>query len=78
MREARTVMAGAGGRQRRETWMDADRRLVQTEKKKVNPINSVIFVLFDKYYPNVDKLGSKDSSHDFQLNCIINFFFTYI
>jgi hypothetical protein len=44
----------------------------------LNPINSTTFVLFDKYYPIVDQLGSKDSSHDFQLNCVISYFFTYI
>ena len=46
--------------------------------KKVNPINSIIFVLFGKYCPIVDQLGSKDSSRDFQLNCVISYFFTYI
>jgi hypothetical protein len=43
--------------------------------KKMNPINSITFVLFDKYYPIVDQLDSKDSSRDFQLNCVINYFF---
>jgi hypothetical protein len=38
-------------------------------------MNSTIFVLFDKYYPIVDQLDSKDSSRDFQLNCVINYFF---
>jgi hypothetical protein len=38
--------------------------------KKINPINSTTFVLFDKYCPTVDQLGSKDSSRDFQLNCV--------
>jgi hypothetical protein len=37
-------------------------------------MNSIIFVLFDKYCPIVDQLGSKDSSRDFQLNCVISFF----
>jgi hypothetical protein len=37
-------------------------------------MNSTIFVLFDKYCPIVDQLGSKDSSHDFQLNYIISYF----
>jgi hypothetical protein len=41
-------------------------------------MNSTIFVLFDKYYPIVDQLGSKDSSRDFQLNYVISYFFTYI
>jgi hypothetical protein len=41
-------------------------------------INSTIFVLFDKYCPIVNQLGSKDSSRDFQLNCVISYFFTYI
>ena len=43
--------------------------------KKVNPMNSITFVLFDKYCPIVDQLGSKDSSRDFQLNCAISYFF---
>ena len=42
--------------------------------KKVNPMKSTTFILFDKYYPIVDQLGSKDSSRDFQLNCVISFF----
>jgi len=46
--------------------------------KKVNTINSTIFVLFDKYCLIMDQLGSKDSSRDFQLNCVISYFFTYI
>jgi hypothetical protein len=46
--------------------------------KKMNPINSTIFVLFGKYCRIVDQLGSKDSSRDFQLNCVISYFFTYI
>jgi hypothetical protein len=37
-------------------------------------MNSTIFVLFDKYCPIVDQLGSKDSSRDFQLNCVISYF----
>jgi hypothetical protein len=41
-------------------------------------MNSIIFVLFDKYCPIVNQLGSKDSSHDFQLNCVISYFFIYI
>jgi hypothetical protein len=39
---------------------------------------STTFVLFGKYYPIVDQLGSKDSSRNFQLNCVISYFFTYI
>ena len=46
--------------------------------KKVNLMNSITFVLFDKYYPIVDQLSSKDSSRDFQLNCAISYCFTYI
>ena len=42
--------------------------------KKMNPMNSAVFVLFDKYCPIVDQLGLKDSSRDFQLNCVISFF----
>jgi hypothetical protein len=41
-------------------------------------MDSITFVLFSKYYPIVDQLGSKDSSRDFQLNCVISYFFTYI
>jgi hypothetical protein len=33
--------------------------------KNSNLMNSIIFVLFDKYYPIIDQLGSKDSSRDF-------------
>jgi hypothetical protein len=43
-----------------------------------NLMNSTTFVLFDKYCPIVDQLGSKDSSRDFELNCVIRYFFTYI
>jgi hypothetical protein len=39
--------------------------------KNFNPMNSIIFVLFDKYCPIVNQLGSKDSSRDLQLNCVI-------
>jgi hypothetical protein len=38
-------------------------------------MNSITFVLFDKYCPIVDQLGSKDSSRDFQLNCVISYIF---
>jgi hypothetical protein len=37
-------------------------------------MNSTTFVLFDKYCPIVDQLGSKDLSRDFQLNCVISYF----
>jgi hypothetical protein len=37
-------------------------------------MNSTTFVLFDKYCPIVDQLGSKDSTRDFQLNCVISYF----
>jgi hypothetical protein len=37
-------------------------------------MNNIIFVLFGKYYLIVDQLGSKNSSRDFQLNCIISYF----
>jgi hypothetical protein len=37
-------------------------------------MNNTIFVLFNKYCPIVDQLGSKDSSRDFQLNCVISYF----
>ena len=44
-------------------------------RKNFNSMNSTTFVLFDKYCPIVDQLGSKDSSRDFQLNCVISYFF---
>jgi hypothetical protein len=37
-------------------------------------MNSTIFVLFGKYYPIVNQLDSKDSSRDFQVNCVISYF----
>jgi hypothetical protein len=37
-------------------------------------MNSTNFVLFDKYCLIVDQLDSKDSSRDFQLNCVISYF----
>jgi hypothetical protein len=40
----------------------------------LNSMNSFTFVLFDKYCLIVDQLGSKDLSHDFQLNCVISYF----
>ena len=43
--------------------------------KNFKPMNSTTFVLFDKYCPIVDQLGSKDSSRDFQVNCLISYFF---
>jgi hypothetical protein len=43
-----------------------------------NSMYSINFVLFNKYCSIVDQLGSKDSSRDFQLNCLISYFFTYI
>jgi hypothetical protein len=42
--------------------------------KFLNLINSITFVLFGKYCPIVDQLGSKDSSRDFQVNCVISYF----
>jgi hypothetical protein len=41
-------------------------------------MNNTTFVLFGKYYLIMDQLGSKDLSHDFQLNCIISYFFYLI
>jgi hypothetical protein len=38
-------------------------------------MNSITFVLFDKYCPMMDQLGSKDSSRNFQLNYVIIYFF---
>ena len=43
-------------------------------QKNFNSMNSSTFVLFDKYCPIVDQLSSKDSSHDFELNCAISYF----
>jgi hypothetical protein len=37
-------------------------------------MNSITFVLFGKYCPIVDQLALKDSSRDFQLNCVISYF----
>jgi hypothetical protein len=37
-------------------------------------MNSTTFVLFGKYCPIMDQLGSKDSSRDFQLNYVISYF----
>jgi hypothetical protein len=37
-------------------------------------MNSTTFVLFGKYCLIVDQLDSKDSSLDFQLNCVISYF----
>jgi hypothetical protein len=42
--------------------------------KNLNLMNSTTFVLFGKYCSIVDQLGSKDSSRDFKLNCVINYF----
>jgi hypothetical protein len=41
-------------------------------------MNSITLVLFVKYCPIVDQLGSKDLFRDFQLNYVISYFFTYI
>jgi hypothetical protein len=40
----------------------------------MNLMNSIVFVLFSKYCPIVDQLGSRDSSRDFLLNYVISFF----
>jgi hypothetical protein len=48
------------------------------DRRFFNLMNSTTFVLFDKYCPIVDQVGSKDSSRDFELNCVIRYFFTYI
>jgi hypothetical protein len=37
-------------------------------------MNNTIFLLFGKYCPIIDQLDSKDSSRDFQLNCILVIF----
>ena len=34
-----------------------------------------LLIVFDNYCPTMDELGSKDSSRDFQLNCVISFCF---
>ena len=34
-----------------------------------------LFFVCDKYYPIIDRLGSKDLSRDLQLNCVISFYF---
>jgi hypothetical protein len=48
--------------------------LQATFRNILNPMNSTTFVLFNKYYSIVDQLGSKDSSNDFQLNCVLSYF----
>jgi hypothetical protein len=48
------------------------------DRKYFEPVNSTIFVLFDKYCSIVDQLGSKDSSRDFQLNYVISFFYLHL
>jgi hypothetical protein len=42
--------------------------------KNFKPMNSTTFVLFGKYCPIMDQLGSKNLSRDFQLNCVISYF----
>jgi hypothetical protein len=54
------------------------RRDIRPIEENFNPMNSNTFVLFGKYCLIMDQLGSKDSSRDFQLNCVISYFFTYI
>jgi hypothetical protein len=44
-------------------------------RKNFKLMNTIIFVLFDKYCPIVDQPGSKDSSRDLQLNYVISYFF---
>jgi hypothetical protein len=41
-------------------------------------MNITTFVVFDKYCLIIDQLGLKDLSRDFQLNCVISYFFTYM
>jgi len=44
--------------------------------RKNSDFGTVAFsFLFDKYYPIMDLLGSKDSSRDLQTNCAISFYF---
>jgi len=39
----------------------------------------VLLFVCDKYYLIMDELGSKDSSRDLQLNCVISFcFYLYL
>jgi hypothetical protein len=63
-----------------KNWCDGERakKLELWIEDFFNLMNSTTFVLFDKYCPIVDQLGSKDSSRDFELNCVIRYFFTYI
>jgi hypothetical protein len=51
------------------------RQRARLDRKKMNPMNSTTFVLFGKYCPIVDQLSSKDLSRDFQLNCVISYYF---
>jgi len=48
--------------------------LFSSEKWKIFGTVALSFV-YDKYYPIIDLLGSKDSSRDLQLNCEISFYF---
>jgi len=44
--------------------------------EKILDFGTVVFsFLFDKYYPIMDQLGSKDLSRDLQANCAISFYF---
>jgi len=44
--------------------------------EKISDFGTVaLLFVCDKYYLIMDKLGSKDSSRDFQLNCVISFCF---
>ena len=59
-------------------YWDIDTKASFRSWKNFTSMNSSTFVLFGKYCPIVDQLGSKDSSRDFQLNYVISYFFTYI
>jgi hypothetical protein len=43
-------------------------------RQQYSRYDNTTFVLFGKYCPIMDQLGSKDSSRDFQLNCVISYF----
>jgi hypothetical protein len=57
-------------------WVQFVERLTPRLDCKRNELDEYYyFFLFGKYCPTVDQLGSKDSSRDFQLNCVISYFF---
>jgi hypothetical protein len=59
------------------TWLNKNKNMAWAtfrQWKNFELMNSTTFVLFGKYCPIMDQLGSKDSSRHFQLNCVISYF----